>query len=715
MQDKIEYQRRRLDDRVIWVRTTVKIYQNPETSDVMLFMYSYDISEEKIKDGIIQAVSAIEHDFIAYIDLKEDHYTLYTGQEDDVMMPDEEGDDYTAMIQRVNKAIIVPEDLDRAMEEMHPDKIRENLKNKKIFSSLYTVHDTKGGLWQKRIQYTYLDEANELLILTRSDVTDLFNKQKEQQEVLQAALVAAEQANSAKSDFLSRMSHEIRTPMNAIIGMSTIAAQCIGDDDQIADCISKIGISSRFLLSLINDILDMSRIESGKMLLKNESIPFEEFLNGINSICYTQAGNKEIDYENIVDSNVEDYYIGDAMKLQQVIINVLSNAVKFTPNHGKVSLSVRQVKKIKDDAVIRFVVNDTGCGISEEFIPQIFEPFTQEHSGTTTMYGGTGLGLAICKNLVDMMDGSITVRSIVGIGTEFTIDVKLGITEESKTRHYKKLHHSFAELKALVVDDDVSVCEHAVIILKEIGVRSEWVDSGRKAVNTVREKWDKKEYYDLVLVDWKMPDMDGIETARQIRQIVGPDVTIIIMTAYDWVSIEHEAKMAGVNLLMSKPMFKSSLISAFEKAIYEKKDEEETEVKPDFRFDGKRLLLAEDHPLNLEVARRLLERRGFQVDHAENGVCAVEMYAKTSVGYYDAILMDIRMPQMDGLQAANTIRHMSKDTSKTIPIIAMTANAFEDDIQKSKAAGMNAHLVKPIDPKQMFQVLFDFLYGNEAV
>ena len=313
------------------------------------------------------------------------------------------------------------------------------------------------------------------------------------------------------------------------------------------------------------------------------------------------------------------------------------------------------------------------------------------------------------------MDGSITVRSIVGIGTEFTIDVKLGITEESKTRHYKKLHHSFAELKALVVDDDVSVCEHAVIILKEIGVRSEWVDSGRKAVNTVREKWDKKEYYDLVLVDWKMPDMDGIETARQIRQIVGPDVTIIIMTAYDWVSIEHEAKMAGVNLLMSKPMFKSSLISAFEKAIYEKKDEEETEVKPDFRFDGKRLLLAEDHPLNLEVARRLLERRGFQVDHAENGVCAVEMYAKTSVGYYDAILMDIRMPQMDGLQAANTIRHMSKDTSKTIPIIAMTANAFEDDIQKSKAAGMNAHLVKPIDPKQMFQVLFDFLYGNEAV
>lgn len=543
------------------------------------------------------------------------------------------------------------------------------------------------------------------------DVTDLFDKQQQQQSMLKSALLAAEQASRAKTDFLSRMSHEIRTPMNAIIGMSAAAARSLGDDAQVADCIAKIGISSRFLLSLINDILDMSRIESGKVLLKNEKIPFEEFLNGVNSICYSQAQAKNIDYENHVDSDIDDYYLGDATKLQQVIINILSNAVKFTPENGKVSLSVRQMSKGKNDAVVRFVVNDTGCGISDEFVEHIFDPFSQEYAGTTTLYGGTGLGLAICKSLVDMMDGSITVRSIVGAGSEFTIDVKLGITEESKKRHLKNGVPNFTHLKALVVDDDIFVCEQAVITLKEIGVVSEWVDSGYKAVAQVEEKWARKEYYDLVLVDWKMPDMDGIETARRIRRIVGPDVTIIIMTAYDWSTIEHEAKLAGVNLLMNKPMFKSSLISAFE-TVLRGEQEKSTVIDQEFNFSGKRVLLAEDHPLNVEVAIRLLKWRGFEVEHAENGIQAVELYAREPEGYYDAILMDIRMPQMDGLQATHTIRHMSKDSAKTIPIIAMTANAFDEDVQRSKAVGMNAHLAKPIEPDLLFQTLYDLIYEN---
>ncbi|MBP7319751.1 MAG: response regulator [Lachnospiraceae bacterium] len=603
--------------------------------------------------------------------------------------------------------------MERALHDMLPDGIRENLKDKRVYSAVYGVYDENKNIRQKRVQYAYLDKESEQILITRTDVTDLLEQQKQQQNMLEAALLTAEQANSAKSDFLSRMSHEIRTPMNAIIGMSTIAAQSIGDDTQVADCIGKIGISSRFLLSLINDILDMNRIESGKMLLKNEKIPFEEFLNGINAICYTQAQAKNIDYENVVDSSVEDYYIGDAMKLQQVIINILGNAIKFTPHGGRVVLHVQQIKKDQFHAGIRFIVNDTGCGISEEFLPQLFEPFAQEHSGTTTMYSGTGLGLAICKSLVEMMDGHIEVRSIVGTGSEFTIDVKMGITEESRTRYLNNPHYHFEQLKTLVVDDDVTVCEQAMITLKEMKIKAEWVDSGAKAIQRVQEKWNQQQFYNMILVDWKMPGMDGIETARRIRAIVGPDVTIIIMTAYDWANIEQEAKLAGVNLLMSKPMFKSSLISAFERALG-KQTEAATQVTPDFRFDGKRILLAEDHPLNVEVAKRLLEARGFVVEHADNGLRALEMYTTTPVGYYDAILMDIRMPQMDGLQAANAIRHLTKETARTIPIIAMTANAFDEDVQKSKMAGMNAHLAKPIEPQLLYQTLYDFIYGSVA-
>ena len=352
--------------------------------------------------------------------------------------------------------------------------------------------------------------------------------------------------------------------------------------------------------------------------------------------------------------------------------------------------------------------------MGDDFIPHIFEPFSQESTGTTSLYGGTGLGLAISKNIVDMMDGKITVRSIKGIGTEFIVDVKLGITEEEKLRHNQKKHDfNFSHLKTLVVDDDVAVCESAVMTLHEMGISAEWVDSGRKAVEQVNTLWSQNRYYDMILIDWKMPDMDGIETARRIRSIVGPEVTIIIMTAYDWISIEHEAKLAGVNLLMSKPMFKSSLVSAFTKALGEKEEQEEKTQVIDYDFTGKRVLLAEDNQINTEVAVMLLESKGFTVDTAESGLRAMEMFSKSPEGYYNVILMDIRMPLMDGLTAATNIRHLSNADAAAIPIIAMTANAFDDDIEKSKAAGMNAHLAKPIEPERMFQTLYDFIFGKE--
>ncbi|MEG0910156.1 MAG: response regulator [Ruthenibacterium sp.] len=707
----LEYQRVLPDGSLVWVSTILHIYKNPMSGDVEMFSYTKNINKQKTFQMITDSIVQVDYDYIVDVDSQKGTFLEYSRNASLTDLGVQSGN-FDEGLRTYAENYVIPEGRAAFKEAVALPNVLAHLEKNLKYEFDFKAKASNGTIKVKKMQFFYLDKASGHLCFTRADVTDMVREQEQKNELLATALQAAKQANAAKSDFLSRMSHEIRTPMNAIIGMSSIAAHCIGDDQQVMDCISKIGISSRFLLSLINDILDMSRIESGKVLLKSEEIPFEDFIHGINAICYTNADASGIDYDCVIDRGVEEVYIGDAMKLQQVIINILSNAVKFTKNGGKVSLNVYQLKKEKNHATLRFVINDTGCGISEEFMPQLFDPFSQESSGNTAVYGGTGLGLAICKNLVELMDGKIEVRSIVGVGSEFTIEVKLGITEQAQQRYTRKKNLNFALLKALVVDDDVTVCEQTVLTLREIGVQSEWVDSGHKAVARVKEKWEEKEHYDLVLLDWKMPDMNGIETARQIRKIVGPEVTIIIMTAYDWIVIEHEAKMAGVNLLISKPTFKSSLISAFEK-VFGEGGELIPDVPQEFDFTGKRLLLAEDHPLNVEVAKKLLERKGFCVEHAENGLRAMEMFTQAPVGYYDAILMDIRMPEMDGLQATHNIRRWRKADAKTVPIIAMTANAFEDDMEKSKAAGMNAHLAKPIDPQKMYATLYHFIYEKE--
>lgn len=706
----IEYQRKAQDGSVVWVNTLVKTYQDVVTGDLMSFMYTYDINQSYLLKLIVDKVAQFEYEFMGIMDIASGQFTSVKYGDFERKLPATVAGSYEEGSRRFIETYVAVESQKEALQMLSMTSIQKHLEESEVYNCSFSM---KAGdkLYRKKWQYAYVDENHTTLLFVRSDITDIFEQQEKQRENLRDALAQAEVANNAKSNFLSRMSHEIRTPMNAIIGMSAIAAQNVNNPEQVSECISKVGLSARFLLNLINDILDMSRIESGKMTVKWEKFPFEELLNGINGIIYEQAAKKGLDYDYIVTSFTDTYYIGDAMKIQQVLINLLGNAIKFTPVGGKVQLLIHEKKEANGKTHMVFTVNDTGVGMTEEFQKIMFDPFEQENNSTMSPYGGTGLGLAICKNLVAMMGGTISVNSIEGIGSEFTVELTLERCEEEKTVCKPSVLDNFSQLYTLIVDDDVIICEHTKQVLLSMGMRAEWVDGGKKAVDLVRDKWNRQKAFDVILLDWKMPDMDGIETARQIREIVGPEVTIIIMTAYDWSDLEIDAKAAGVNLLVSKPLFKSSILSAFEKIYEEKEEGQEKNTNPkdiEYDFAGKCVLLVEDHILNIEVARRLLESKGIIVDIAENGLAAIESFTTAPEGRYDLILMDIRMPMMDGLTAARSIRHLKKKYAGTVPIVAMSANAFDEDVEKSKAAGMNAHLAKPIEPYLLYATLNSF-------
>ena len=695
------YFRRVQPDTGRWVTTHVYLQQEA-AGDLEAYIYTVDVDSRVKEEKTIENLMEEEYDCIGLINLRQ-HRVKYTHiRKTFLKTPWAQAKTYEEGIEAT--AVMVEGKKER--QEFLQVNCLETLLPKLEVGTVtvpYTL-GKKGNIRRKLLKYRYLDETRTVVMFTVSDVTLAFLQEQQKEEQLEVALTAAKQASSAKSSFLSRMSHEIRTPMNAIIGMDTLAAQAIGNDEQVSECISKIGISARYLLSIINDILDMSRIESGKMLLKNEKFLFSDFINEINTMIYNQAQHRGLDYECIVSPQLDESYLGDAMKLQQVLINVLGNAVKFT-NHGKVSLEVHPVAQKGRQTKVRFIVNDTGKGIKPEFLDKIFEPFEQEDISSTTTFGGTGLGLAITKNLVDLMGGTITVRSIVGVGSEFTITVPLTVDPNLMTMSLHKYH--FEKLSALVVDDDLIICEQAVCLLKEIGMGGEWVTSGREAVDKVKQHFSESHYYDYILIDWKMPDMDGVETTRQIRRIVGPEVTIIIISAYDWESIASDAKAAGANLLITKPLFKSTLINALQKA--RGLEEEKAVQERQYDFTGRRVLVAEDNTINAEIAKRLLEHKHFEVEVVPNGLKALEKFVHSEPGHYDAILMDVRMPLMDGLQATANIRHWDKADAKTVPIIAMTANAFDEDVEKSRAAGMNAHLSKPIEPELLYRTLYHII------
>ncbi|MDO5477434.1 MAG: response regulator, partial [Eubacteriales bacterium] len=520
-------------------------------------------------------------------------------------------------------------------------------------------------------------------------------------QALAEALKAAEDANKAKTAFLSNMSHEIRTPMNAIIGLDNIALNEDGISGTTRDYLEKIGASARHLLGIINDILDMSRIESGRMTIKNEEFSFSRTLAQVNTIISGQCRDKRIEYDCRVIGKVDDYYIGDDMKLRQVMINILGNAVKFTPEGGRVTFTVEETARFQGKSTLKFVISDNGIGMSKEYLPRLFDAFTQEDSSSTNRYGSTGLGMPITKSIVELMNGNIEVESEKGVGTTFTVTVTLlesSLKDEDKDRGALQPH----EMCVLVIDDDPIACEHAQVVLGEVGIGCEKALSGEEGLEMVKLRYARMEPYNLILVDWKMPGMDGVETTRQIRQVVGDQIPVIILTSYSWDDIANEAKAAGVDTFVAKPLFAGSVLDEFREAFNRKNARL---VRETADLTGRRVLLAEDMAVNAEIMMMVLSMREMVVDHAENGRIAVEMFAASEPGYYSAILMDMRMPEMDGLEATRTIRAMKREDAKEIPIIALTANAFDEDVQRSLQAGLNAHLSKPVEAEALFKTL----------
>ena len=541
-------------------------------------------------------------------------------------------------------------------------------------------------------------------ILVMSDRT----ADKQVNQALSDAVAAAETANRAKSTFLSNMSHDIRTPMNAIIGFTTLAISNIDDKERVKDYLAKTLASSNHLLSLINDVLDMSRIESGKIHLEEVEVNLSDVLHDLKTIVSGQIYAKQLElYMDAMDVTDEDVYC-DKTRLNQILLNLLSNAIKFTPAGGTVSVRVRQLAgQVCGCGQYEFRIKDNGIGMSPEFAKKIFEPFERERTSTVSRIQGTGLGMAITKNIVDMMGGTIEVQTAQGKGSEFIIRVPLRVQAEH--RPVEKITE-LEGLKALVVDDDFNTCDSVTKMLVKVGMRAEWTLSGKEAVLRARQSIEMSDVYHAYIIDWRLPDMNGIEVTRQIRSL-NDDTPIIILTAYDWSDIEVEAKAAGVTAFCSKPMFLSDLRETLMSALGQKLTDASQELLPEKNadFKDKHILLVEDNELNREIAQEILREYGFQVDTAENGEVAVEKVSTAAPGSYDLVLMDVQMPVMDGYTATRKIRALDDPARAKLPILAMTANAFDEDRRNALESGMNGFLSKPIVIGDLVQELHKIL------
>ena len=673
------------------------------------------LSQEKHQKDLDSMITAMASDYrsVYHVDIDADDAVCYRADPNDPNQPLEGAHfPYLKWIREYGDLYVDEEYRENFRSFSNPDNIRAALATRDIIAYRYLAR-RDGTDYYEMLRMAGVrhpkDRDDNIVHAIGLGFTDIDAEMREslaKNRALSEALKAAEEANIAKTAFLSNMSHEIRTPMNAIIGLDSLALQNEAIPSETREYLEKIGESAHHLLGLINDILDMSRIESGRLVIRKEEFSFRNMLEQINTMVMSQCEEKGLNYECRVIGGVSDFYIGDDMKLKQVLINILSNAIKFTDAPGGVMLTVERINVFGDHSTIKFCIKDTGIGMDKEFIPKIFDAFTQEDSSRNNKYGSTGLGMAITKNIVELMNGTISVESEKGVGTEFTVIITLNNSNRQGPATYVI---DPKDMRILVVDDEEIAAEHARIVLDEAGIKADTCYDGQTAMNMLEVQHAKHEPYNLVLLDWKMPEMDGVELAREIRKRYDRETTVIILTSFNWDEIMEEAVHSGVDSFLAKPLFASNVLDEFER-IARKNNMSLFREKNRADLKGRHILMAEDVFINAEIMKQIILSKEAEIDHAENGKIVLKLFEESTVGYYDAILMDVRMPEMDGLEATAAIRSLDRLDAKTIPIIALTANAFDEDVQRSLQVGMDAHLSKPVDPEHLYQTLEELIW-----
>lgn len=705
-----------LDGEERWVSNVVMRGEIEDSEYAMIFLR--DITESKAEtarrmqmasdnasmDLLIKSMVRLLDRFVV-CDLENDRYRFYNLQGDMIYAPTGAYHDFVEQVVAKYKTL---EPLDALAALFSPENIRKNLQDENdIYKFEYCSMDENTYKIASIIPLEWDGTKLVKALLASMDVSQEKKAEIESHNALKDAYRAAENASRAKTEFLSNMSHDIRTPMNAIVGLTAIAGANIESQDRVVECLGKITKSSRHLLGLINEVLDMARIESGRMSLAEEDFSLPELVDNLLTLTKPVIDEHRHQLEVHIEHIEHEAVCGDSLRIQQVFVNLMSNAVKYTPDGGNITLTIKEKPNgFSELGCYEFSIEDNGIGMTPEFQKIMFEPFSRADNHRTTKVQGTGLGMAIARNIVNLMNGDIQVESAPNKGTKITVTVYLKLQENEKEQEKELL-----DLPVLVVDDDKTCCESTVATLQEIGIAGEWVLTGKEAVERCAARHKTGRDYFAVILDWKMPEIDGIATARKIRERVGEDVTIIILTSFDFSEIEEEARAAGVNAFMAKPLFRSRLTATLRQFTSGKKEENARNYLEDFakgNYAGKRILLVEDNELNREIATEIIGMTGVTIDSAENGKVAVEKVMEAPEKWYDLIFMDIQMPIMNGYEATAAIRALAGSRGK-VPIIAMTANAFAEDVQLAKNTGMNEHIAKPLDLNKLNDVLKQWL------